>query len=88
MVGFIQEIISGRELVTLALERDQNVQIFDKVGIATTNPGTSTLRIGAGSSLFDVNGSGVGIGTTSNQYKLHVIGNSNFVGVVTATLFK
>ena len=72
---------------SISLEQNQNVYLFDKVGIATTSPGTSTLRIGAGTSLFNVNGSGVGIGTTSNQYKLHVIGNSNFVGFVTATAF-
>ena len=61
--------------------------IFNKVGIATTNPGESTLRIGAGSSLFAVDGDGVGIGTTANGYNLHVIGNTNIVGTVTATTF-
>ncbi len=66
--------------------------IFDRVGIATTSAGTDTFRIGAGSSLFSVNATGgVGIGTTANQYKLHVIGstnivgNTNITGVLTAT---
>ena len=57
---------------SISLEQDQNVNVFDKVGIATTSPGSSTLKVGAGSSLFDVNGSGVGIGTTSKIGRAHV----------------
>jgi len=61
--------------------------VFDKVGIATTNPGSNTLQVGTGSSLFAVDGDGVGIGTTANGYALHVIGSTNIVGTVTATAF-
>jgi hypothetical protein len=76
----------------ISISETENHMIFDRVGIATTSAGTDTFRIGAGSSLFsvDVTG-GVGIGTTANQYKLHVIGstnivgNTNIIGVLTAT---
>ena len=50
--------------------------------------------MGAGASLFAVDGTGVGIGTTSSGFKLSVVGLSTFVGnvevvgVVTATSFK
>jgi hypothetical protein len=38
--------------------------------------------------IFCVDGNGgVGIGTTANQYKLHVIGNTNIVGTCFASLF-
>jgi len=61
--------------------------VFSKVGIATTNPGTNSLQVGTGSSLFAVDGDGVGIGTTANGYALHVIGSTNIVGTITATTF-
>jgi len=71
----------------ISLETNSIVSLFDKVGIATTSPGDCTLKVGSGTSIFCVDGSGVGIGTTANQYKLQVVGNSNFVGYVTATGF-
>jgi hypothetical protein len=66
----------------ISAEQDQVVSIVDKIAIASTEPGNSTLRVGAGTSLFDVNGSGVGIGTTSNQFKLNVQGDVNLSGNV------
>lgn len=76
----------------ISISETENHMIFDRVGIATTSAGTDTFRIGAGSSLFSVNATGgVGIGTTANGYKLHVIGsmnivgNTNIIGVLTAT---
>ena len=71
----------------VSLEKNLNVGIFDKVGIATTSPGLNTLQVGSGSSIFAVDGTGVGIGTTANGYALHVIGSTNIVGTVTATTF-
>ena len=71
----------------VSLVEDQSVVIFDKVGIGTTTPGVNTLQVGAGASLFAVDGNGVGIGTTSGSYALQVIGNTNIVGTVTATAF-
>ena len=76
-----------RAMSPISLDRDLSIFTFDKVGIATTSPGESTLRVGSGTSLFAVDGGGVGIGTTANGYKLNVVGNSNFSGVVTATKF-
>lgn len=76
-----------RAMSPISLDRDLSIFTFDKVGIATTSPGESTLRVGSGTSLFAVDGGGVGIGTTVNGYKLNVVGNSNFSGVVTATKF-
>jgi hypothetical protein len=76
-----------RAMSPISLDRDLSIFTFDKVGIATTSPGESTLRVGSGTSLFAVDGDGVGIGTTANGYKLNVVGNVNFAGVVTATKF-
>ena len=68
----------------ISLSETENHMIFDRVGIATTSAGTDTFRIGAGSSLFSVNATGgVGIGTTANQYKLNVNGNTNISGNTT-----
>ena len=63
---------------------------FDKVGVGTTTPGSNTFQVGNGTSIFAIDGTGgVGIGTTSNEYKLNVIGdsfidgNTNITGVFT-----
>jgi hypothetical protein len=77
----------------VSLSKDSNIQLFDKIGIATSFLGDSILRIGAASSLFAVDTTGVGIGTTANQFKLNVNGNTNLggnvnvVGVITAASF-
>ena len=72
----------------ISISETENHMIFDRVGIATTSAGTDTFRIGAGSSLFSVNATGgVGIGTTANQYKLNVNGNTNIGGTITASYF-
>jgi hypothetical protein len=48
--------------------------VFDKVGVATDNPGTANLKVGSGTTQFVVENDGVGIGTTANGYKLRVEG--------------
>ena len=61
---------------------DNGQFIFEKVGIGTTTAGDCTLKVGSGSSMFCVDGNGVGIGTTSAPTeKLKV------EGVVVATAF-
>jgi hypothetical protein len=70
--------------VSISLTSD--VYTFDQVGIATTSPGNSKLLVGSGTTQVSIDGNGgVGIGTTANQYKLHVIGNTNIVGNVNIT---
>jgi len=64
-----------------------NVGLFDKVGIATTSPGDCTFKVGSGTTLFCIDGTGVGIGTTANLFKLNVQGNVNIGGTVTALSF-
>ena len=72
----------------VSISKDLNIGIFDQVGIATISPGTQRFLVGSGTSQFSVDGSGgVGIGTTANGYKLHVIGNTNIVGTLSATSF-
>jgi hypothetical protein len=71
--------VSGDKLSTIG--------IFDKVGIATTSPGSSTLRVGSGSSLFSVDGNGVGIATTAGTFKLNVNGSTNIGGTCYAQVF-
>lgn len=79
---------------SISIDGYSSQMIFDKVGIATTSPGENTFQIGSGTSIFAIDGTGgVGIGTTANQYKLNVIGdsfidgNTNITGVFTATKF-
>jgi hypothetical protein len=72
----------------VSISLTSNIYTFDQVGIATTSPGNSKLLVGSGTTQVSIDGNGgVGIGTTANQYKLHVIGNTNIVGTVTATSF-
>jgi hypothetical protein len=72
----------------ISISLTSDVYTFDQVGIATTSPGNSKLLVGSGTTQVSIDGNGgVGIGTTANQYKLHVIGNTNIVGTVTATSF-
>ena len=72
----------------ISISKDANIGIFDAVGIATNNPGSSKLLVGSGTTQVSVNGNGgVGIGTTANQYKLHVIGDTNLVGNVYGSTF-
>jgi hypothetical protein len=72
----------------ISISKTANIGIFDAIGIATNNPGTSKLLVGSGTTQVSVDGNGgVGIGTTANTYKLHVIGSTNIVGTLTATSF-
>ena len=78
--------------ISLSLLDQGLVGLYDGVGIGTTSPnpagGTKTkLLVGSGSTQFSVDDIGVGIGTTANEYKLHIIGNQNVVGYVTASYF-
>jgi hypothetical protein len=72
----------------ISISKDANIGIFDAIGIATNNPGSSKLLVGSGTTQVSVDGNGgVGIGTTANQYKLHVIGDTNLVGDVYGSVF-
>jgi len=72
---------------SISLSESLNIGIFDQVGIATTSPGDCTLKVGSGTTLFCVDGTGVGIGTTANLFKLNVNGNTNIIGTCYATSF-
>ena len=76
-----------RAMGPISLDRDLRIFVFDKVGVGTTTPGLNTLQVGSGTSLFAVDGDGVGIGTTANGYKLNVEGDTFIAGVITATKF-
>jgi hypothetical protein len=87
-IGWVYSVDnSWRRFGNVSLSQDSDIYIFDQVGIATTTPGTLQLQVGGGSSIFAVDGDGVGIGTTANGYALHVIGGTNIVGTCTATKF-
>ena len=55
--------------------------VFDKVGVATDDPGECSFKVGSGSTVFCIDGDGVGIGTTANGEKVRV------EGVIVATAF-
>ena len=74
----------------ISLEKEQNVYLFDKVSIGTTNVSDSMFRIGAGSTLFAVNAGvvtatgGINIGVAAT---IKANGNATFSGIVTASAF-
>ena len=72
----------------VSISTNTSIQVFDGIGVGTTSPGVNTLQVGSGSSIVTVNGTGVGIGTTSGEYKLNIEGNVNVAGIVTAQFFK
>ena len=76
-----------RRFGSVSLEKDLNIEVYDKVGIGTTNPFDLTLQVGSGTSLFAADSDGVGIGTTANGYKLNVEGGAWVSGIVTAQKF-
>jgi hypothetical protein len=72
----------------VSLDKNLNIGLFDQVGIATTSPGTNRLQVGGGSALVAITTTGsVGLGTTANQFKLHVNGNTNIIGTCYASYF-
>jgi len=89
--GYVGWIYSSnndwRRFGSVSLAGDASIAIFDKVGIGSTTPGENTFQVGGGSTLFAVDGDGVGIGTTANGLALRVIGNTNISGAVVATAF-
>ena len=87
-IGWVYTLQNNwRRFGNVSLSANENNAVFDNVGIATTSSGDCKLKVGSGTSVFCVDGTGVGIGTTANTYKLQVLGNSNFLGIVTATQF-
>ena len=71
----------------ISLSKEADILALDQVGVGTTTPGVNTFQVGAGSTIFTVDGVGIGIGTTAGHYKLQMIGDGNIVGTVTATAF-
>ena len=71
----------------ISLASDSDIYVADQIGIGTTTPGDLTLKVGAGASMLAVDGDGVGIGSTANQFSFRVVGHSEFGGSVVATAF-
>jgi hypothetical protein len=79
----------------ISLEKEQNYYVSDKHGVAigaassSYDFGQSTFQVGGGSTAFAVTKDGVGIGTTNgdvtNNWKLHVIGDTQQLGNVNIT---
>ena len=87
-VGWVYSVDNDwRRFGSVSLSKDENIALFDQVGIGTTTPGVNKLQVGSGTSLIALDSEGVGIGTTANGYSLHVIGGTNIAGVLTATSF-
>ena len=81
-----------RRFGNVSLSKDADQYLFDEVGIGTASFGDSALRVISGSTMFDVSDDGVGIGTTANNKRLRVIGDTELtgninVGVITAAQF-
>ena len=87
-VGWVYTLQNDwRRFGNVSLSKNANISIFDQVGIATTSPGSLKFLVGSGSTQFSIDNGEVGIGTTGNGYSLHVIGNTNIVGTITASYF-
>jgi hypothetical protein len=87
-VGWIYSVSNNwRRFSGVSLDSNANIALFDKVGIATTTIGNCTLKVGSGTTLFCVDGDGVGIGSTANSEKLRIIGNADISGSVVAAAF-
>ena len=87
-VGWVYSVDNDwRRFGSVSLSKDENIALFDQVGIGTTTPGVNKLQVGSGTSLIALDSEGVGIGTTANGYALHVIGGANIAGVITANSF-
>ena len=83
-VGWVYTLQNDwRRFGNVSISKNLNIGIFDQVGIATTTPGLSKLLVGSGSTQFSVDENGVGIGTTANNYNLHVIGDANISSNIT-----
>ena len=84
-VGWIYSVQNDwRRFGATSLFTNQNVMVFDQVGVGTTTPGTATFKVGAGTTQLVVDGDGVGIGSTANGVKLRVIGDTRISGNVVA----
>jgi len=87
-VGWVYSLQNDwKRFGAVSLNKNANIMTFDGVGVGTTTPGASTFRVGSGTTQMSVDSVGVGIGTTANHFKLHVIGDTNIVGTITATTF-
>ena len=87
-VGWVYSVDNDwRRFGSVSLSKDENIVLFDQVGIGTTTPGVNKLQVGSGTSLIALDSDGVGIGTTANGYALHVVGGTNIAGVITANSF-
>ena len=87
-VGWIYTLDNNwRRFGLISLETETSVYTADAIGIGTTSPGDCTLKVGSGTSMVCIDGDGVGIGTTANGRALHVIGDQQVSGVITATKF-
>ena len=76
-----------RGMGAISLSRDSSIFTFDKLGIATDNPGDCSFKVGSGTSLVCIDEDGVGIGTTANGFALNVEGNGYVSGILTANQF-
>ena len=57
----------------ISLASDSDIYVADQIGIGTTTPGDLTLKVGAGASMLAVDGDGVGIGSTANEFSFRVV---------------
>ena len=89
-VGWVYAVENDwRRFGNVSLSKNLNINVYDRVGVGTTTPGSNTFQVGAASSLFIIQGDGgVGIGTDdANDFALSVFGSTNIVGTCTATKF-
>jgi hypothetical protein len=88
-VGWIYTLENDwRRFGNVSLSKDLNINTFDAIGIATTNPTYNKLLVGSGTTEVSIDGTGgVGIGTSANGLKLRVHGNMNVHGGLTASYF-
>ena len=85
-VGWIYTLQNDwRRFGNVSLSKDLDINTLDALGIGTDTALNSLLRVGE--NVLTVNNRGVGVGTTSGNYSLNIIGSTNVVGTVTASYF-
>jgi hypothetical protein len=65
----------------ISISKNSNIGLFDNIGISTEDPHSFKFLVNSGLDQVSIDeDGGLGIGTTANQFKLNVLGDTNLDG--------